>query len=512
MTFSLIFAAVNTKTAKMKALYLTLVMCLCQQVFYAQTDRQQIENVIQLYFDGWATGDSSKLSKAMHHSCNLKNYRDGQFILIPKKDYVSRFRLRDRPKGLETNIIYVDITDELIAGAKVEISTATDKFTDYFNLMKTTEGWFIMDKISTRKPHRVRAMLPEKEVVLTGLNRPWSMAFMSEEEVLISQKEGDLLRVNLQTKTRTPIKNFPTDAVDSLAGFGDNTGKFEVLLDPNFAQNKFIYLSYAAKGEGGKTTKVIRATLENDALSNVKTLLVASPYTHNRHHYGGGMVFGYDGKLYITIGERLFTEQDEPALPIAQNVQDRRGKIYRINSDGTIPNDNPDFGPNAVKGLFAIGIRAAQGLAMHPTTQAIWFTEHGTHQGDEINVLKAGANYGWPIKTTGKYRYDGYAPPQLKDSTYTNPVWHWSHTVAPTGLVFYKGEEFPAWKGSLLVPGLSKGSLWRISIEGETVKSAEELFLDSRVRARKVVQSPLGRLYLLTDEANGQVIRIWNRG
>jgi aldose sugar dehydrogenase len=496
----------------MKKLFAFLGMCLFLPVSHAQTDRQQIENVLQSYLDGWATGDTTKLSRAMHHSCQLKNYRDGKFILIPKLDYVSRFRLRERPAGLETHIAYVDITDGLIAGAKVEISTVTDQFTDYFNLMKTTEGWFIVDKISTRKPHRIRKALPEKEVVLKGLNRPWSMAFLSEEEVLVSEKEGDLLKVNLRTKVKTAIKGYPTDVVDSLGGFGDNSGKFEVLLDRDFQQNKYVYLSYASENEAGKTTKVIRATLENDTLTNIKILLVATPYSDNRYHYGGGMTFGHDGKLYITIGERLFTEKDEPALPIAQNVQDKRGKIYRINPDGTIPGDNPDFGAGAAQGLYAIGIRAAQGLTLDPVTHQIWFTEHGTHQGDEINVLKAGANYGWPIKTTGKYRFEGYAPPALNDSVYTHPVWFWQHTVAPTGLAFYTGDEFPTWKGNLFVAGLSKGSLWRMTIEGETVKNAEELFLDSRVRARKIVQSPMGKLYVLTDETNGQIIRIVNKG
>ena len=478
----------------------------------APSDRQQIETVIQLYFDGWATGDTTKLSRAMHFSCNLKNYRDGNFVQFSKADYVSRFRLRERPAGLETQIVYIDITNDLIAGAKVEISTSTDKFTDYFNLMKTTEGWFIVDKISTRKSHRTRIANPYKDTVISGLNRPWSMAFISEEEVLISEKEGDLTLVNLSKKTKTKIKGYPTDIVDSIFGFGDNTGRFEVLVDPAFQVNKFVYLSYAAKGEGGKTTKVVRAKLENGALTDIKTLLIASPYTDNRHHYGGGMVFGSDGKLYITIGERLFTEQDEPAIPIAQDLKDKRGKIYRINSDGTIPTDNPDFGKSAEKGLYAMGIRAAQGLTLNPMTHKIWFTEHGTHQGDEVNVLQPGANYGWPIKTTGKYRYDGYSPPKLKDSNYTKPVWYWDQTVAPTGLTFYTGEEFPSWRGNLLIAGLSKGSLWRLTIENETVKGIEELFVESRVRARKIVQSPMGKLYLLTDEKDGKVIRILNRG
>jgi len=259
-----------------------------------------------------------------------------------------------------------------------------------------------------------------------------------------------------------------------------------------------------------RTTKIIRAVLKNNSLQQVKTLFVAEPYTHERYHYGGGMVFGKDGKLYFTIGERLFSEKDQPVVPIAQDIQDRRGKIYRINPDGTIPDDNPDFGAKATPGLYAIGIRAAQGIALDTLSGKIWFSEHGTHQGDEINVLKAKANYGWPMKTTGKYRYAEYAPQAIPGNNYSDPAWFWLQTVAPTGLHFYSGNEFAAWNRNLLVGGLSRGSLWRMVIEGETIKSAEELFTDERLRIRKVAQSPAGKLYILSDEVNGKIIRIKN--
>jgi len=237
------------------------------------------------------------------------------------------------------------------------------------------------------------------------------------------------------------------------------------------------------------------------------------------------MVFGADGKLYITIGERLFSEENQPDIPIAQNLTDRRGKIYRLNPDGTIPEDNPDFGPEAVQGLYAVGIRAAQGLALHPVTKEIWFSEHGTRQGDEINRLIKGANYGWPVKTTGKYRYEGYTPPAMEGTDFTDPEWYWLQTVAPTGLTFYQGEEFPGWKNDLIVPGLSRGSLWRLNFEGTKITSVEELFIGDHVRTRKVAQSPDGKLYMLTDTEftiipgvrainngapNGQLIRIKN--
>jgi aldose sugar dehydrogenase len=476
------------------------------------TERQLIEKTIQLYFDGWATGDSTKLGQAMHASCNLKLFREGKFTVFSRNQYLNLFKPHEKSRNLATQIVSIDVTNNM-GSAKVEISTEKDLFTDYFNLMKTHEGWFIADKVSTRTPHRivdVNAIKPEKETILEGLKRPWSIAFLSEDEVLISEKEGDLVSVHLMKKERIKINGFPTDLEDSLGGFGDNTGKFEILLDPDFKNNKYLYLSYAAKSPKGRTTKIVRAILENAALKDIKTLFVAEPYTSERHHYGGGMIFGADGKLYFTIGERLFTEKDEPTMPIAQNLDDKRGKIYRINSDGTIPKDNPDFGHKATPGLYAMGIRAAQGLAAESITKRIWFSEHGTHQGDEINVLKAGANYGWPMKTTGKYRFAEFSPKPIDGHIYTEPVWSWLHTVAPTGLHFYTGNEFSSWNNNLLVGGLSRGSLWRMKIEGETIKSAEELFVDDRVRIRKVVQSPTGRLFILTDELNGKLIRIKN--
>lgn len=366
----------------------------------------------------------------------------------------------------------------------------------------------------TKNPtERYVKLNPIKEIVIDSLKHPWSMAFLTEEEVLVSEKDGDLLKVNLSSKKKTVIRGFPKDLTDSIRVLsrGDNSGIFEILPHPEFESNRQVYISYAAKKQGiGSATKVVRATLQNDSLTHISTILEAGPYTREYYHYGGGMTFGKDGKLYITAGERLYKEIDEPEIPIAQDVKDKRGKIYRLNDDGSIPEDNPDFGPDAVPGIYGMGIRAAQGITVEPKTGNIWFSEHGTRQGDEINKLKAGANYGWPNITTGGYRSRDYVPPTIEGAVYTNPKWYWLHTVAPTGLMFYTGEEFAEWKNDLIVPGLSRGSLWRFSIENDTIKSAEELFIDDRVRSRKVVQSPKGKLYMLTDEDNGKILRIKN--
>ncbi len=354
-------------------------------------------------------------------------------------------------------------------------------------------------------------IVPIKEVVFEGLNRPWSIVFPNENEAIVTEKNGDMVLVDLIAKTKRTIKGFPADLTDSIGAvhFGDNSGIYEVLLHPEYAKNQKIYFSYAAKKPGvGKTTKFVQAALVQDSITAVKTILVAEPYSDINYHYGGGMAIGVDGKLYLTVGERLFWEHDEPEIPIAQDVSDPRGKIHRFNLDGSIPSDNPNFGEDAVPSIFASGIRNTQGIALQPKTGKLWFTEHGTIQGDEINLLEAGANYGWPNRTTGRLRSKDYRPPELDDVTFTDPVWFWPHTVAPTGLCFYTGDEFPNWKNNLFVPGLSRGSLWRFRIEGDTIKSAEELFLDERVRSRKVAQSPQGKLYLLTDEEDGKIIRI----
>lgn len=369
---------------------------------------------------------------------------------------------------------------------------------------------------------------PVKEVVVEGLAHPWSIAFISESQALVTEKDGNLLRVNLQTKEKTIIRNFPDDLASrikvdtskyekgiypaSLNGVTGsfNMGLFDIVLSPDFSNDRTVYISYAAQIRDTFTTKVISATLAQDTLTEVKTVFVATPFTPGAWHFGGGLTFDSEGKLLITVGERLFNEVNQPTMPIAQNLKDKRGKIHRINPDGSIPQNNPKFGEMPVSSLYAAGIRAAQGITLNQQTGDVWFSEHGTHQGDEINVLKSAANYGWPAKTTGTYRYKEYTPLPLKDRKFTQPAWYWQHTVAPTGLTFYTGDEFPHWKNSLFVSGLSRGSLWRLSINGDVVTALEELFVNERVRSRKIAQSPAGKLYLLTDEDNGKIIRIRN--
>lgn len=356
----------------------------------------------------------------------------------------------------------------------------------------------LIDKVNTQE-------------VASRLLRPWGIVFLSSTEALVTEKEGGLQKVNLVNGTKTLINGLPRDLENrNKTGVGDNSGLFGIALDPSFSENQWVYLSYSAANaeRDGFATKVIRGKYKNDTLSAIEILFVAAPYTSDRYHYGGGLVFGRDGKLYITLGERLFNEIDQPAMPIAQNMLDKRGKIFRLNPDGSAPSDNPKFTEPSMPGLYGLGIRAAQNLTVHPESGQIWFSEHGTRQGDEINLLSAGANYGWPIHTDGGYRYKDYTPPKLTDRKFIEPAWSWPITVAPTGLTFYFGKEFPEWNGNLLVAGLSRGSFWRMTLDRNKIVSGEELMSKNRIRLRAVKQAPDGKLYVISDEANGRILRI----
>ncbi len=506
-------------------------------ILLAQTDQELIRETLNQFIEGTVYNYPQKVREVFYPDTRMFLHNGADTAWVVSSETYASWYSRRTPGTQNKRINEIKsvevVGDVAYAKLQVDVPAFGNRYSDLMLLKKIQGAWKIVGKATSATPiPRTAAELrakPVKETVLTGLNKPWSMAFLTEQEVLITEKDGDLIWANLETKARKVIEGLPGDVARKIRidtskhAFGIfppsahglersfNAGWFQVLLDPDFEKNAWVYLSYAAENDKKEsTTKVIRGKLNGMRLTSVEVLFEAAPYSHGLFHYGGGMIFGPDGKLYITIGERNLFEKNNPSLPLAQDMLDKRGKVIRLNPDGSIPKDNPVFQERSVPGLFALGIRASQGLTIRPGTEDIWFSEHGTIQGDELNILKPGVNYGWPYKTSGRYRTSDYHPQVPDGLVFEDPVYFWDKTVAPTGLAFYAGREFPDWNGNLIVPGLSKGSLWRMEIENDQVTAAEELYIDDRVRLRKVVVSPRGQLYLLTDEENGKIIRVKN--
>ena len=329
-----------------------------------------------------------------------------------------------------------------------------------------------------------------------GLVHPWSLAFLPDGDMLVTERRGRLRIIRNGRLDPAPVPGVPTVAL------GGQAGLLDVALHPRFAENRLIYLSYAGAGEGGRGTEVARARLVEDRLVDLETILVVLPKSRGGRHFGSRLLFGPDGYLYVTVGERGDSKR-------AQDLGDLAGSVLRITDDGGVPPDNPFVGdPGARPEIYTYGNRNPQGLTLHPETGRIWEAEHGPKGGDEINILTPGTNYGWPVITYGR----SYAGLKIGEGTakpgMAQPVQHWTPSISPSGMVFYTGEDFPAWRGSLFLGGLSARVLVRLALDDTKVVHEERLLEDLGERIRDVRQGPDGRLYLLTDAADGKVLRL----
>jgi len=341
-----------------------------------------------------------------------------------------------------------------------------------------------------------------------SLRNPWGMTFLPNGKMLVTERIGYLRLVNADgTLTPQAIGGLP--AVDN-RGQG---GLLDVIIDPNFATNNLIYWSYSEPRENGtNNTAVARGTFVEGPPARVENATVIyhqGPSLNSTLHFGSRLNFLKDGTLLITHGERSITE----GRMQAQRMDGLLGKVARINPDGSIPKDNPFVGrANTREEIFSIGHRNIQSAAIHPVTGELWEVEHGTRGGDELNVVRKGKDYGWP---TVAYGIEYAGPPitgglTQKDGT-EQPLYFWDPVIGPSGMAFYTGNLFPAWKGSLFIGGHQTNDLVRLSLDGETITSEERLLVDRtpRLRIRDVRQGPDGALYLLTDEPlTGKLLKL----
>jgi glucose/arabinose dehydrogenase len=342
------------------------------------------------------------------------------------------------------------------------------------------------------------------EKVADGLANPWSLAWLPNGDLLITERPGRLRVVRNGVLDPEPIAGVPQVRVTALGGLLD------VLPHPNFPQNQVLYLTYTKGGEGtSATTALARARLDGEQLRDVEELFVADNWSNSPTNFGGRMVFGRDGKLYLAVGERQEQER-------AQNTMLHGGKVLRLNEDGTAPADNPFVGKQGyLPEIYSVGHRSPQGLAVHPVTGELWENEHGPLGGDEINIVRAGLNYGWPLVTYGK-NYDGTP---VSDATtlagYEPPFMFWVPSIAVSGMSFYTGDRLAAWKGNAFVGSMMEGRtratghVQRITFaENGAPIQREPILAQLRQRIRDVRPGPDGLLYVLTDENPGVLLRI----
>ncbi len=335
------------------------------------------------------------------------------------------------------------------------------------------------------------------EAVVTRLAHPWAVAFLPGGGLLITERPGRLLRIDADG-ARTIVTGLPEVAA---AGQG---GLLDVILDPGFAANRLIYFSYAERADGGLRTAVARARLEGDRLLEVRRIFAMNRASRGGRHFGSRLAFLADGDLVVGLGDRGQRNR-------AQDPADHAGSVLRIRPDGSpSPRAVALAIPGAAPEVFTWGHRNIQGLAIHPDTGATWVHEHGPRGGDEINILRGGANYGWPVVTFGRE----YAGPSIGIGTEAPgmepPLLHWTPSIAPSGMAFYTGDEFPNWRGDLFVGALVGRHLRRVVLRGDEAVEQEVLLDRLAERVRDVRQGPDGALWVLTDESDGALYRITN--
>jgi glucose/arabinose dehydrogenase len=314
--------------------------------------------------------------------------------------------------------------------------------------------------------------------------------------MLVTERAGRLRSVSKEGALSKPISGVPEVVAKGQGGLLD------VALDPDFASNRLVYLSYSEPGEGGASTAVARGRLNEaaTALDDIEVIFRQQPKVSGNNHFGSRLVFSRDGMLFVTLGERF---KFDPAQDLSNHI----GKIVRIHPDGSVPSDNPFVGRDDAKPeIWSYGHRNVQGAALHPETGVLWTHEYGPEGGDELNIPEAGRNYGWPLVSWGRH-YTGQNIPDPSTRPDLAPsVYYWTPAISPSGMTFYTGEMFPKWRGNILIGGLGSETLVRLTLDGQQVTGEERIDMDERIR--DVHQGDDGAVYVLTDKSDGEILRL----
>ena len=332
----------------------------------------------------------------------------------------------------------------------------------------------------------------------TGLEHPWGMAFLPDGRLLVTERPGRLRIVGRDGKLSAALNGVPRVAASGQGGLLD------VVLDPKFATNRLVYVSFSEPGENGLAgTAVARGKLTDTALEDVQVIYRQQPKVAGSGHYGSRIVFRRDGTMFVTQGDRMrYREQ-------AQDLMSGLGKVVRINSDGTIPRDNPFVGRKDVRPeIWSYGHRNVQSATLHPATGELWTVEHGARGGDELNRPEAGKNYGWPVITYGiDYSGAKIGIGTAKEGM-EQPVYYWDPVIAPSGMIVYTGDAYPGWKNCIFIGSLTPGALVRLTLQNNRVTKEQRYLGNLDERIRDVEQGPDGLLYLITDSPRGRVLRL----
>jgi len=333
------------------------------------------------------------------------------------------------------------------------------------------------------------------ETVTDGLDYPWSVAFLPGGDFLIAERSGQLIRISADGTQKTNIGGVPDTYVAQQGGF------FDIVLHPDFETNNTVYLSYAHGKPHANGTGVVRAKLGDSQLLQSKLILLVETVKDTPVHYGGRLLFLPDKSLLVTTGDGFEYREK------AQDIGTELGKVLRVNDDGTPAAGNPFEGEGAPR-VWTYGHRNAQGLSLNTDTGEVYLHEHGPKGGDELNILKAGKNYGWPAITLGVDYSGAHVSPFTELEGMEQPDWYWVPSIGPSGLAWYGGQAFPQWHGDLFVGALVNKEVRRLDMEDGKVVAEESLFAEMEERIRDVRSGPDGYLYLLTDSNEGKLIRV----